>query len=53
MVDGPERSTSKMEVRSTANRAQAVGLSWNWVPLAWQNAGANLGESDLYLEGGE
>lgn len=52
MVDGPERSSSKMIVRSTANRAQAVGLSWNWVPLAWQNAGANLGESELYLEGG-
>lgn len=52
MVDGLERSSSKMIVRSTANRAQAVGLSWNWVPLAWQNAGANLGESDLYLEGG-
>ncbi len=53
MVDGVERSSSKMIVRSTANRAQAVGLSWNWVPLAWQKAGANLGESDLYLEGGE
>lgn len=52
MVDGPERSSSKMLVRSLANRAQAVGLSWNWVPLAWQNAGTNLGESDLYLEGG-
>lgn len=52
MVDGVERSTSKMEVRSLTNRAQAVGLSWNWVPLAWQNAGTNLGESDLYLEGG-
>ena len=52
MVDGSERSSSKMEVRSLANRAQAVGLSWNWVPLAWQNAGANLGESELYLEGG-
>lgn len=52
MVDGVERSSSKMLVRSTANRAQAVGLSWNWVPLAWQNNGANLGESDLYLEGG-
>lgn len=52
MVDQDLRSTSKMEVRSTANRAQAVGLSWGWVPLAWQNAGANLGESDLYLEGG-
>lgn len=52
MVDGVERSSSKMQVRSTANRAQALGLSWNWVPLAWQNAGANLGESDLYLEGG-
>lgn len=52
MVDGPERSSSKMLVRSLANRAQAIGLSWNWVPLAWQNAGANLGESDLYLEGG-
>lgn len=53
MVDGVERSSSKMIVRSLANRAQAVGLSWNWVPLAWQNNGANLGESDLYLEGGE
>lgn len=52
MVDGPERSSSKMLVRSLANRAQAIGLAWNWVPLAWQNAGANLGESDLYLEGG-
>lgn len=52
MVDGVERSSSKMIVRSTANRSNAVGLSWNWVPLAWQNAGANLGESDLYLEGG-
>lgn len=53
MVDQDLRSTSKMEVRSLANRAQAVGLSWNWVPLAWQNAGEKLGESDLYLEGGE
>lgn len=52
IVDGVERSTSKMQVRSLANRAKAVGLSWNWVPLAWQNAGANLGESELYLEGG-
>lgn len=52
MVDGVERSSSKMEVRSTANRAQALGLAWNWVPLAWQNSGANLGESELYLEGG-
>lgn len=52
MVDGVERSSSKMQVRSTTNRAQALGLSWNWVPLAWQNAGANLGESELYLEGG-
>lgn len=52
MVDGVERSTSKMQVRSTTNRAQALGLAWNWVPLAWQNSGANLGESDLYLEGG-
>ena len=52
MVDQDLRSSSKMEVRSLANRAQAVGLSWNWVPLAWQNAGANLGESELYLEGG-
>lgn len=52
MVDGPERSTSKMQVRSTTNRAQALGLAWNWVPLAWQNAGSNLGESELYLEGG-
>lgn len=52
MVDQDLRSTSKMEVRSLANRAQAVGLSWNWVPLAWQNSGANLGESELYLEGG-
>lgn len=53
MVDQDLRSTSKMIVRSLANRAQAVGLSWNWVPLAWQNAGANLGESELYLEGGK
>lgn len=53
MVDGVERSSSKMQVRSTTNRAQALGLAWNWVPLAWQNNGANLGESDLYLEGGE
>lgn len=53
MVDGVERSSSKMQVRSTTNRAQALGLSWNWVPLAWQNSGASLGESDLYLEGGE
>lgn len=53
MVDQDLRSTSKMEVRSTVNRAQAIGLGWNWVPLAWQNLGANLGESELYLEGGE
>lgn len=52
MVDGPERSTSKMQVRNTTNLAQALGLAWNWVPLAWQNSGANLGESELYLEGG-
>lgn len=52
MVDGVERSSSKMLVRNITNLAQTVGLSWNWVPLAWQNAGANLGESELYLEGG-
>lgn len=52
MVDGPERSSSKMQVRNIGNLANALGLSWNWVPLAWQNAGANLGESELYLEGG-
>lgn len=52
MVDQDLRSTSKMQVRNIDNLATALGLSWNWVPLAWQNAGANLGESDLYLEGG-
>lgn len=52
MVDGVDRSSSKMQVRNIANLASALGLSWNWVPLAWQNAGANLGESELYLEGG-
>lgn len=52
MVDGPERSTSKMQVRELLPRAAGIGLTWNWVPLAWQNSGANLGESDLYLEGG-
>ena len=34
MVDGPERSSSKMQVRNIANLASALGLSWNWVPLA-------------------
>lgn len=52
MVDQDLRSTSKMQVRNISNLATALGLSWNWVPLAWQNAGANLGESELYLEGG-
>lgn len=52
MVDQDLRSTSKMQVRNIDNLATALGLSWNWVPLAWQNAGANLGESELYLEGG-
>lgn len=53
MVDQDLRSTSKMYVRAQAYNGPQTGLSWNWVPLAWQNAGANLGESDLYLEGGE
>lgn len=53
MVDGVERSSSKMLVRSNVYNGPGLGLSWNWVPLAWQNAGENLGESDLYLEGGE
>lgn len=53
MVDGPERSTSKMLVRPWAANDPSIGLGWDFVPLAWQNGGANLGESDLYLEGGE
>lgn len=53
IVDGPERSTSKMLVRPWAANDPSIGLGWQFVPLAWQNGGANLGESDLYLEGGE
>lgn len=53
MVDQDLRSTSKMLVRSQAYNGPQTGLGWSFVPLAWQNAGAKLGESDLYLEGGE
>lgn len=52
MVDQDLRSTSKMLVRTQAYNGPQTGLSWTWVPLAWQNLGENLGESDLYLEGG-
>lgn len=51
-VDEDLRSTSKMLVRSQAYNGPQTGLGWSFVPLAWQNAGSKLGESDLYLEGG-
>lgn len=53
MVDGPERSTSKMLVRPWVVNDPSIGLGWQFVPLAWQQGGEALGESDLYLEGGE
>lgn len=53
MVDGVDRSSSKMQVRNIENLATGLGLSWNWVPLAWQLNADGLGQSDLYLEGGE
>lgn len=53
IVDQDLRSSSKMLVRPWAANDPSIGLGWQFVPLAWQNGGANLGESDLYLEGGE
>lgn len=53
MVDQDLRSTSKMFVRPWLANELAVGLTWNYVPAAWQKGGEELGESDLYLEGGE
>lgn len=52
MVDEDLRSTSQMTVRKIDNAGAIVGLDWQYVPAAWQNAGGSLGQSDLYLEGG-
>lgn len=52
MVDQDLRSTSKMIVRPWVSNDPAIGLGWQYVPSAWQNGGEKLGESDLYLEGG-
>ena len=51
-VDTDKRSTSKMLVRNAGTLNQALGLAWEYVPDAWRNAGGILGQSDLYLEGG-
>lgn len=53
MVDQDLRSTSKMIVRSVNYTGPGTGLGWTWVPLAWQLNADGLGQSDLYLEGGE
>lgn len=52
-VDEDLRSTSKMTLLNAGTLNQALGLSWEYVPDAWRNAGGSLGQSDLYLEGGE
>ena len=52
MVDEDLRSTSKMLLRGATDFKQSLGLAWEYVPDAWRNAGGNLGQSDLYLEGG-
>lgn len=52
IVDQDLRSTSKILVRSQAYNGPQTGLGWSFVPLAWQQGGEGLGESDLYLEGG-
>lgn len=52
MVDQDLRSTSKIFVRPWVANSPAIGLTWNYVPAAWQQGGEGLGESDLYLEGG-
>lgn len=52
MVDEDKRSTCKMTVRNQATLGDGLGLSWEYVPDAWRNAGGSLGQSDLYLEGG-
>lgn len=52
MVDEDKRSTCKMIVRNQATLGDGLGLSWEYVPDAWRNAGGSLGQSDLYLEGG-
>lgn len=52
MVDVDKRSTCKMIVRNQATLGAGLGLSWEYVPDAWRNAGGSLGQSDLYLEGG-
>lgn len=52
-VDEDLRSNSQMIVRSPDMKGSILGLTWDYVWDAWRNAGASLGESDLYLEGGE
>lgn len=53
-VDEDLRSSSKMLVRSSnaGTFGDGLGLTWDFVPDAWRNAAQSLGESDLYLEGG-
>lgn len=52
MVDQDLRSTSKMFVRPWVENDPSIGLGWQFVPLAWHQGGESLGESELYLEGG-
>lgn len=52
MVDEDLRSTSKMLVRNTDTLGAILGLTWDYVWDAWRTSGQSLGESDMYLEGG-
>lgn len=52
MVDEDLRSTSKMQVRNVDTLGKILGLSWDYVWDAWRNVSQSLGDSELYLEGG-
>lgn len=49
-----ERDNADMVIYNKENNivAGSIGLTWGAVPAAWETA-AQLGDSDLYLEGGE
>lgn len=53
MVDQDLRSSSKLLPLRQNYQGPATGLGWTYVPLAWQLNADGLGQSDLYLEGGE
>lgn len=50
-VDEDLRSNSEMQVRNYAD-SKLLGLTYDYIWDAWKNSANTLGDSDVYLEGG-